>query len=391
MRTHFREILLRGALRLVRSRDRRRPDPARLGTPAIERVLAISSTAIGDTLLSTPALRSLRLGYPSARISLLANKSYLELFDNNPDIDEIIPYAGGYRRFFRLAYELRQRRFDVAIILHGNEPQATPLAYLSGADYRFKLPNDNDFRFLLSNTEPVLRWSDFAHGIDQRLAVARLAGGAITDRTMTLPVKADARASLQKRLRHQGVLPDTVLIGFQAGASTVSRRWSVDRFAELGRRLLESRPEAWIVLTGSPSERTLAEKIRMSIASPRVWNAAGDLPIAELPALLQEFAVLLTGDTGPMHMAVACKTPVVALFAASDWRRSGPLADGPDSRHIVIQKWRTCDPCLSKKCPYSEPLCMDNIGVDEVQRAVEGCLDGQPGLVHDERSAGDAV
>src|ERR1035437_2528532 len=148
MGTHIRESLLRTALRFVHARDKRQPDPARLGTDAIASILAISSTAIGDTLLSTPALRSLRLAYPQARISLLLNHNYVPLFANNPDIDEIIPYVGGYRRFFRLVGELRQRRFDLALILHGNEPQATPLAYLSGADFRFKLPNDNDFSFL---------------------------------------------------------------------------------------------------------------------------------------------------------------------------------------------------------------------------------------------------
>ena len=167
------------------------------------------------------------------------------------------------------------------------------------------------------------------------------------------------------------------MIGFQAGASTVSRRWAAGRFVELGQRLLAACPDAWIVLTGAPGERDLAEGIRRGIALPRVWNAAGELPLVELPALMQRANVLLTGDTGPMHMALAVGTPVVALFAVSDWRRSGPSYDL--HKHVVVQKWRTCDPCLSKRCPYAEPLCMANISVDEVERAVNGRLDGQPG------------
>lgn len=379
MGLHIRKSLLQGALRLIHAADLRQPDPARLGTSAIKRILAISCTAIGDTLLSTPALRSLRLAYPNAQISLLLNRNYVTLFANNPDVDEIIPYAGGYRRFFRLAWSLNRRRFDLSLVFHGNEPQATPLAYLSGADFRFKLPNDNDFRFLLSNAEPVRRWSDFAHGIDQRLAVAALAGGAPTDRSMTLMTTSAATARLNERIAACGIPPNARLIGFQAGASTVSRRWSADRFIELGKRLLACQPEAWIVLTGAANERPLAEKIAAGIGNPRVWIAAGEPSLAELPALMQRLEVLLTGDTGPMHMAIAVGTPVVALFAVSDWRRSGPASDL--KKHVVIQKWITCDPCLSKRCPYAEPLCMANITVDEVERAIVGRLNGAPGKI----------
>ena len=78
--------------------------------------------------------------------------------------------------------------------------------------------------------------------------------------------------------------------------------------------------------------------------------------------------VLLTGDTGPMHMAIALHTPVLALFAVSDWRRSGP-AYALD-QHRVIQKWQTCQPCWSKRCPYENPICMENIGVAEVEKAL---------------------
>lgn len=379
MGMHIRETLLRGALRLAHAADQRQPDPAQLGTGAIQRILAISCTAIGDTLLSTPALRSLRLAYPHAKISLLLNRNYIALFTNNPDVDEIIPYAGGYRRFFRLAWSLNRHHFDVALVLHGNEPQATPLAYLSGADFRFKLPNDNAFRFLLSNAEPVLRWSDFGHGIDQRLAVAKLAGGAPTDHSMTLITASAEATRLNERIAAQGIPPGARLIGFQAGASTVSRRWSADCFIELGKRLLTRQADAWIVLTGAANERALAEKIASGIDSMRVWIAAGEPTFAELPALMQSLQLLLTGDTGPMHMAIAVGTPVVALFAVSDWRRSGPATDF--KKHVVIQKWRTCDPCLSKRCPYAEPLCMANISVDEVEQAILERLAGAPGRI----------
>jgi lipopolysaccharide heptosyltransferase II len=368
MGTHLRESLLYHVLRLVRLLDRRHVEAADLDPRKIRRILLVSSTAIGDTLLSTPAFRSMRLAYPQAHISLLAHAGLIELFADNPDIDEVIPYHGGFKRFFRLAWQLRGQRFDLACILHGNEPQATPLAYLSGAPFIFKLPNTSQFRFLLTNRERVEQWEDLGHGIDQRLSVAYLAKGAPTDRRMTLPVNSEAEGAVTQWLSGRGAAAATPLAAFQPGASTHSRRWAPSRFIELGRRLLDADAGLRIVLTGSPAERALAERIAEGIADARVIVAAGELPLRLLPALLKRCATLVSGDTGPMHVAVAVGTPVVALFAVSDHRRSGPPPG--DERHIVIQKWRTCDPCLSKRCPYDEPICMENISVDEVHAAV---------------------
>lgn len=373
MALHLRENLLYGALRLAHAFDHRHADPAEIGTKAIRRILVVSSTALGDTLLSTPALRSLRLAYPEARITLLINAALIGLFREHPLVDELIPHRGGWRRFFRLALQLRARRFDLVCILHGNEPQATPLAWLSGARFIFKLPNTSRFRFLLTNTEQVRNWDDFEHGIDQRLAVAKLGGGATTDRRMELPIDESAQRALASLLAGRGITPEAPVVALQAGASTHSRRWAPARFVELGRRLLAARPDVRIVLTGSPAELPLTDAIAAGIGDARAWSAAGKVPLPLLPALVGRAALMVSGDTGPMHLAVTVGTPVVALFAVSDWHRSGPAYDL--DRHVIIQKWRTCDPCLSKNCPYAEPICMENISVDEVFGAVTGILD----------------
>lgn len=334
----------------------------------VDRILLISSTALGDTVLSTPAIQSVRNRYPEAHICLLLHVAYLDLFRAHPGIDEVIPFHGGYRRFWRLAWRLRQGRFDVVCIFHGNEPQTTPLAYLSGAPRIYKLPNDNRYRFLLSNREPVLGWSDLGHGIDQRLAVAELAGAPPTERRMLLPVLEEATYAFAELAASHGIGPLTPLVAFQVGASTRSRRWAPSRYVELAKQLLADYPALHLILTGSPTERSLAEEVAAGISDPRVWVTAGSLPLRLLPAMLQRCQVLVTGDTGPMHVAVAVGTPVVALFAVSDHLRSGPKQD--EAKHIVIQKWRTCEPCLSKRCPYAEPICMKNISVEEVGNAV---------------------
>ena len=291
----------------------------------------------------------------------------MELFKNNPHIDGTIPYYGGYKRFFKTVREFRRNRFDVALILHGNEPQATPMAYLSGANFVVKLPNTSKYGFLLSNTTSHLQLptSEFVHGIEQRLKVAALIGCSNKDKRMVLSVDRDDEDAVSGFLKSEDIKDDDILIGFQVGASTVSRMWFAERFVELGKRLITAYPTTKIVITGSSGEKKYCEQIDREIGG-RVIVSASKLPLRQISALVKRFKVLVTGDTGIMHVAIAVGTPVVALYAVADWRRTGPYYDL--ERHRVIQKWKTCDPCISKKCEYQK--CMENISVDEAYNAV---------------------
>lgn len=374
MRIALGEPLLRIWLRLCHRLDRRTRDQSDLGAARqageIRRILLVSCTALGDTLLSSPAFASIRLAYPLAHITLLGNEPYRVLFEGHPALDEFIAYDGSWRRFLPILARLRVLPYDLACILHGNEPQITPLAYLAGIRFIFKLPNQSRYAFLLSNPVPSKGWDDYGHGIEQRLEVATLAGGVSVSRTMTLVERAEDAAEVAALLQGKGI-DGLRLIALQPGASTLSRRWAPDRFIALGKRLQQSFPDAALVVTGSPGEAPLCRRVAEGIGG-RTWTSAGEVPLKLLPALFRRCSALVTGDTGPMHLAVAVSTPVIALFAVSDYRRSGPAYDL--ARHVVIQKWRTCDPCLSKRCPYAEPICMENISVDEVFSALAGVM-----------------
>ena len=356
-------LLVRG----IKAFDRRDTGLKYFAPDRVKNILVVSSTAIGDTLLSTPAIKAVRERYPDTKIVAHFNIKNMELFENNPHIDGIIPYYGGYKRFFKTVREFRRNRFDVALILHGNEPQATPMAYLSGADFIVKLPNTSKYGFLLSNTTSHLQLptSEFVHGIEQRLKVAALIGCSNKDKRMVLPVDRDDEGAVSDFLKSEGIKDDDILIGFQVGASTVSRMWFAERFVELGKRLITAYPTTKIVITGSSGEKKYCEQIDREIGG-RVIVSASKLPLRQISALVKRFKVLVTGDTGIMHVAIAVGTSVVALYAVADYRITGPYYDM--EKHRVIQKWKTCDPCVSKKCEYQK--CMENISVDEVFKAV---------------------
>lgn len=357
------------SMRMLKAFDRRCTDLKYFAPNKVKNILVMSSTAIGDTLLSTPAIKAVRERYPDAKIIANLNIKNMELFENNPHINGIIPYYGGYKRFFRTIREFRKHRFDLVLIFHGNEPQATPMAYLSGAKFIVKVPNTNEYKFLLSNREPLVKGEDMGHGIERRLKAAALVRCSDKDKKMVLPVEAEDEVAVFKFLEKEGIRGNDVVIGFQVGASTVSRMWFAGRFVELGKKLIAVYPMVKIVITGSPAERDYCKRIGKEIGKG-VIVTAGEIPLKQVPALVKRFKVLITGDTGIMHIAVAVGASVVALYAVADYRITGPYYNR--EKHRVIQKWKTCDPCVSKKCEYQK--CMENISVDEVFEAVEAVI-----------------
>lgn len=357
--------LLYGLLRIAQRCDRRARDAAEFNPAVVHNLLLVSTTALGDTVMSTTGIRALRRRYPQAHITALLHPVNGRLLANSQDLDERLFYAGRYNRFFPTLRELRRRHFDVAAVFHGNEPQITPLLYLAGIPFIFKLPNLSRYRFLLSNREPALGWPQIGHGLRQRLAVAHLAGADSDDPHMYLDIEETQRETVRDALRWRGIAHSAQLVGFQASASNRRRAWPSSHFVALGRALAELHPGARIILTGSPAERELCADIAHDIG-PAAVSLAGSLDIEALPALIERLRVLITGDTGTMHVAVAVRTSTVCLFGASDPAGAGPIYD-LDRHTLIVKPWDSAAQALA------EPMA--RIGVDEVLAAAEGMLD----------------
>jgi len=324
----------------------------------------VSNTAIGDTLMATPTIRAIKNGMSGVKIVAILNPANAELFATNPYIDEIVLYDGRWRGFFSALVGLRRAHIDAALLLHSNEPQATPLAVLSGAKIVIKMPNDkNPFASLHSNPKtasPINR-----HGIFDRLEQLKFLGVDAVDPRMELFLKDEWGSEAKEFLASSGC-ENKKVIGFQIGASTRSRMWFEERWVELANMLMAHDENIRIVLTGSPKEAQMTQRIRDLVADNRLINAAGTLPIGAAAALIGECAVFVTPDTGPMHIAVALGVPSVALYAVADPVKSGAAYDR--EKHIEIKKPRTCEPCVSKLCKYQE--CMLQIEVDEAKEAI---------------------
>ncbi|MBF0556586.1 MAG: glycosyltransferase family 9 protein [Nitrospirae bacterium] len=361
--------LLYLSMKVIKRFDKRDSSGGSFSPSGVKTILIISSTALGDTLMSTPAIKAVRVRYPEAHITACLNIRYAALFAGNPHIDAILPYYGGYRKFIRTAQALRRVKPDLALIFHGNEPQATPLAYMSGAKFIFKIPISRQYGFLLSNQSNGFDDPWQCHAIDVRLKTASFAGCGTNDREMVLNADAEDITHVKAVLAARGLNSAHPIIGLQPGAAQSYKAWPKGFYAELGSRLLRLYPGAGVVITGSGDERRLCGDIAAAIGKGAV-SLAGALSVKQLAALVKVLSVLVTNDTGTMHIAIALGTKTVSLFCPSNHWGTGALTE----RHLhrIISAERPCSPCVTKKC--KAPYCMSAITVDAVLAAVTESL-----------------
>jgi ADP-heptose:LPS heptosyltransferase len=208
--------------------------------------------------------------------------------------------------------------------------------------------------------------------VDQFRSVVALLGADITDKSTEVFPTAAHEAAVDALFAQEGITHDEPLIALNPGASAPSNRWPPERFAELI-DLLSPKNKKTILLLGGPSDAGAAGAIR-SLTQTAYVELTGRLSVLELAAVLRRCRVLVTGDTGPMHVCAAAGTPVIALFGPAVPHESGPgYAEG----NVVIRKVTSCDNCTKYKCS-EENRCMRMISAAEVYEEVCKMLDSTP-------------
>ncbi|QKG29862.1 glycosyltransferase family 9 protein [Campylobacter sp. RM16187] len=325
-------------------------------------VCFFSNTAIGDTLFSTPVFRVFKQNFPNVKVIAILNPSNADLFKNNPFLDEIVLFNGRWKNFLSVAKILKTKQIDIAFLLHSNEPQATPLAVLSGAKYIFKLPNlKNDFNKFHSN--PPTPYGEPRYVVLNRLEQLKFVGINSFDTRMELFLQDSGFENVDRVLNRK---KGEKIVGFQMGASVKSKLWLINRWQELAGLLLKHE-NIRIVLTGSPKERDMTKELEMLLNSDRVMNLAGKFSISEAAALIGRLDALITTDTGPLHVAAALKTPFVALFGVTDPRCLMPDFDTHLHRFLKVEF--DVDNTYSKHKDYG--YLMERITAQEVYESLK--------------------
>jgi lipopolysaccharide heptosyltransferase II len=350
----------------------------------VRRILIRANNWIGDVVMISPAVRAIRARFPEARIGILARGWVLDVLRGGPFYDDLIEYdRDGYHRgsagLFRLARELRRRRFDLAILFQ-KAFEAAALAFLAGA--RLRIGYATDLRRPLL-THPLAPPPRGTHHAEAFLGIARALGCSVDDTSPSFHLDEASRVRAREMLRAAGLADDQPLVALHAGASKPPRAWHADRFGALGRALAD-RAGASLFLVGDMAESPLLEGIAALIPSGRSLVQPPGMSLREMAAVLERCHLFVGNDSGPMHVAAALRVPTIGLFGPGDPERTAPLA--APGRLTVISRRYPCSPCRQdffRECPAApsgKPFCLEEIAVEEVAEAAIGLLRSAPRL-----------
>jgi lipopolysaccharide heptosyltransferase II len=338
----------------------------------IQRLLIRSTNWIGDAVMTTPAVRAIRKGFPNAHISILAKPWVAPVFENSEHIDRLIIYDGERRHKglfgkIRLARDLKKYYFDAAILLQ-NAFEAALIAFLAGIPLRIGYSRDAR-RLLLTHAIPCTHEIKTKHQTEYYLNILREIGIIQDNRDLYLKLNRGDRFRAEKVLLKQHVSLDDKIIGINPGATYgPAKQWPVDRYAQLADRILAF-SGARVIIFGGPGDKTLGQKISRKMRH-RPVDLSGKTSLGEAMALIERCELFITNDSGLMHVAAALDVPLVAVFGSTNPVATGPI--GPNSK--VVQAAVPCSPCLSSECPEGHLKCMDQIDVDRVFDVVKEML-----------------
>lgn len=328
------------------------------------KILAIKFADLGDLLTITPALQALRAAYPASRIDLLAPPRSAHLLQGAPYIDNILRFdkfvfdsldgllnVPGLIRTIRFLIRLRAAGYDTLAIFHHfttrwGTAKFAALSGMSGATVRAGLENGR--AWFLTHSLPDMGFGD-RHEADYWLDVAGLLG-ADSGRgwATTLPLNDKDRARAVHLLQNCDRKNAAALVAVHPGVGSYSsaRRWPVESFAGVVRALVEAHG-AFIVILGGPDDIETASSLECRITHKRALNLAGKTTVHEMAAVIEQCDLLLSNDSGPMHIAVAVDTPVVAVFGPSNQRAWGPyVPPGKENIHTIVARDLPCMPCF---------------------------------------------
>lgn len=330
---------------------------------------------IGDLVMATPILADLRKAFPKAHLTVMCKAPLSDLLKQDPNIDELFsfhkaPIFGRRSDRRDIIEKLRRGKYDLGILLPNSFSSAW---WFWQGNISRRVGFRGELRSLLL-TDPVSLPKNRAsqHLVDTYKQLLSPLGISLSGTRPCLYLSEQEIAEARQFLMHQlsiqgGAQENTPFIGINPGAAYgTAKCWLPERFREVTEKLLEQ-TNATILFFGDASGASLVRDICRGFPA-RVINLAGQTSLRELASLIKLCNVLLTNDSGPMHIASAVGTPLVALFGSTNEKATGPYQTG-----TIIHKHVSCSPCYQRICPI-DFRCMKQITVDEVLKAVLNTL-----------------
>ncbi len=361
-------------------------------------VLLVNITRLGDMLQATPTIAGIKEENPGCRITVLVEKQFESICHWLPNIDDVktidlgwtvrsLARGGdglidGYDYVTELVEDLRAQNYDYCLNMSSSAYTALLLRLINIKRHGGWTSDDEGHRLIESDWAKLFACSVFHQ--NRRFNSINLvdvfrcsADVEKHPQRLLINVAEEEKAHCRRLIEEAGFTNTGPLIAIQAGASQEKRQWAPVRFIRLIKTLTE-KYGARVVLTGTAKELTIIDKIKAGCPGPNAVVLAGKTNISQLAALLSLCDLLITGDTGPMHISVAAGTPVIAMFLASAYGyETGPYSEG----NLVLQPVISCCPCNPNK-PCARPDCHDRIDPDMLadlaMRRVQGEVTSLP-------------
>ena len=311
-----------------------------LNNESIKKILIINAKYLGDLIVCTPAIKSIRNSFPQASISVLVREEYKNVLAGNPNINDIIPFdfslkkVNGWKRIkaeLNFVKLLRSKKFDAVVSLQSGD-RYTEWAFLSGAKLRVA-PKKQSMSFLLTNKVEV--YEDTISYLNYYLQIAEAFGGKAVDRTTEFYLSKDFKEWTDEFKLKTRISDEDILVGIHPGASEPSKIWPFENFSKLIELLLMD-ARIKVLLFGGPAENKLMEKFQNGF-SERLILADTSEDIQQLAWLINECKLFIANDSGARHIAAALKVKTLTLFPEdklSCWK----FYDEEDGHYFIIGK-----------------------------------------------------
>jgi len=332
----------------------------------VRRIAVFRALQLGDLLCAVPVLRALRNAHPYARITLVglpSSEAIARRFDRYVDDWLDFPGADGLpeqnprtERLPAFFAEARARRFDLALQLHGSGERSNAIVRMMGAKRSCGFAPANAVE---GACEDFLPWPDEGPEIERLLQLVDHLGIERQRRALEFPLDEDERRAWRRIAQRRSLDPGRLVL-VHPGARCASRRWPVERFAEVADRLAL---EGWqVAITGTAGEADLAATMRRAMRTQAV-DLSGTTSLGELGAAIESCRLLVCNDTGVSHVAVGVGTRSVVVACGSEIRRWRPL---DRSRHPMLAADTACRPCAEPVCPHAGYPCASAIDTNAV-------------------------
>jgi len=335
----------------------------------VNKILVFTTNWLGDALFLSPLLAGLKSNFTQSHIAVLSVPRVKDVFKNNPDVDEMITYEeklrhGGVIGRLGIIRKLRRERFDTAFII---KPSLTRTLILKFSGINKIIGFDNPKSGWLL-TVKIPQPSRVLHKIDYFLTMLEHLGLKINQRRYEFFPSEEDKSYIKELFIQKNIERDLPLIVVNPGANWLPKRWPAESLAELIKRI-KQKFQLNIAISGADKDRQLSRRI-IEQSGGGAFDFTGETTLGQLGALMQEARIVISADSGPMHIAAATGRKVVALFGPTSAVITGPY---PPGEHIIIQKDVGCKvPCYDSTC--NDYRCMKAITVDEVLEKIAQLL-----------------